>query len=275
MPWSGIVRLITPAGGAAHKGVDAFEDELLKQLEWQKENANGFNYKAYRANGPGGLAGAAASAVGDAPNVIVTDGSMATDAVLAVPGAAGIPIVQGVGGSTYTGINNVTGFSVKAKDTCINQFPLAPTQNVTVLWDDTNDPSIALKDYLVANPQGKTVTPYKLSEITPPPQTNPSKIDGSTLILTPSATFYIKRQSIAKVVEGRPTAYAIYPEREYKKEHSMASRDRVQVYGHLVPFTFRKAALLVDKILRGVITLGGGLPAMEEAEPDRGPSPPP
>jgi hypothetical protein len=260
-----LVRLVTPAApGDAHQGIDEFEDELMNEL--------GLNmvatYQPYRAGGAGGLADAANAAVNDAPvpTVIVTDGSMATDSVQAAIALLlnPIPIVQAVGGADYSGINYITGFYINAQSTCVDQLNSTTTQIVSILWDSSDTRSLAIKNYLDAHhPAGKILTWVSLAQL----YRSPSIIDNSTFMLIPNANFYSKRQAIAKAVESRSVP-AIYHEREYRNEHPQASRARINVHGHHVPFTFRQAAQLTGKILQGMLAVGT-LPQMKEAQKDR------
>lgn len=262
-----VVRLVTPAAtGVTHKGVDAFENQLLRQLDWDGET--GFDFAQIRATGgTAGLAAAANAAVIAAPNLIITDGSMATDAVRTRLGAATTPIIQAVGGSRYTGIPNVTGFYIDALGTCIDHLGVITTPNVSILYDATNLPSVDVHNYLVANtPAGKTLIFVTLAALI----ATPNVIDNSTFMLVPNAEFYNRRADIANAVHSRPGVPAIYPEREYKKAHPNASKGRVIVRGHHVPFAFRQAAHLADKILRGEVSVAAGtLPPMQEAEKDK------
>jgi hypothetical protein len=258
-----LVRLVTPAApGDAHKGIDEFEDELMNEL--------GLNmvatYQPYRAGGAGGLVDAANAAVNDAPvpTVIVTDGSMATDAVHAAVALLlnPIPVVQAVGGADYPGINYITGFYIDAQGTCVEQLNSTTTQVVSILWDSSDTRSSAIKTYLDAHPAGKILNWVSLAQLA----RSPSIIDNSTFMLIPNANFYNRRHAIAKAVESRGVP-AIYHEREYRNEHPQASRAHINVHGHHVPFTFRQAAQLTGKILHGMAV--GALPAMNKAQKDR------
>jgi hypothetical protein len=246
-------------------GIDAFEKHLRTDLGWDKEA--GFTYHAYRAGGPGGLDHSADKAVHDLPkpDIIVTAGSMATDLVRGYAGVGStIAIIQSVGGTRYTGITNVTGFYIDAQKTCIDQLAAIATPNVSILWDNSNDPSVPIQAYLSTHPAGKALTFLTLAQLTG----TPSLIDGSTFMLIPNENFYSSRHAIANAVESRGV-HAVYPEREYRLEYSVANRGLVTVHGHQVPFTYIQTAQLADKILRGVFSVGAGtLPPMKEAEKD-------
>jgi hypothetical protein len=282
-----VVNLVTPAAAAdSHTAIDAFINELHNILGWA--------YTPFWAvGGTAGVAAAAYNAVHDptmldplvTPKVIVTSGSMATEnvrtevaAVVAGGGpaagaAANIAIVQGVGGTDYGSMyNNVTGYQINAQQTCAQQLGTTPAgSTVSILYDNTNDPSVPIHDYLAANAAGRTLHFYSVAQLT----ANPALIDNSTFMLIPNAGFYNARTIIAPLVDGRLSVLAhnvraVYPEREYKNAHPNTSWGRIKVYGHLVAFTYRKAAHLTDKILRGKYSVSAGtLPAMEEADKDQ------
>jgi hypothetical protein len=280
-----IVTLATPADAAAsHTVIDAFADEFKKVL--------GLPYTPYfAAGGNAGLPAAARAAVHDVtmlnpavtPKVIVTDGSMATDhvrgevaAVVAAGGpvgaaAANIAIVQAMGAIDYGVTNNVTGFHNNTLQTCIEQLAeIATGATVSILYDDTNASSVSIQAYLAAHPAGKNLRFYTVAQLT----ANPTLIDNSTVMLIPAPTLYNARAAIKTLVHGRLSVpgrnvYAVYPEREYKNAHPMRSRHRIKVHGHLAAFTFRKAAHLAERILRGRYSVAArNLPAMQEAEQD-------
>jgi hypothetical protein len=279
-----IVRLVSPAARTdPHTGTDAFEDELQNVLGWRAALDPTFDYTPCWVGGGLNsyptLTDAAQAAVGAAPNVIVTSGSMATDlvrtavaVVVAAGGAAGaqaatIAIVQGVGGSRFTD-PNITGFFIDSLATCVEQLAAITDPTACILYDATNAPSVPIHDYLMANSAGKALVWLALP-------LNPALIvDNSTFMLIPSAKFYHAHAAIATAVDGRintpgANVHAVYPEREYKHGHQHARWGRIRVHGHHVQFTYRQAAHLVDKILRGKVSVAAGsLPAMQEAEKD-------
>jgi hypothetical protein len=257
-----VVRLVTPAKTAdIHRGVDQFKDQLT-DLGWPN-NA----YETYRTSNARDLAGTAHAAVtdGPAPNVIATDGSLATSLVLGEAGAANIAVVQGVGGVNFSPKpRNLTGYYINTEVTCVNQLQtILAIATATILWDGTNQ---ALHDELdgVARTAGKNNNWVTLAQLTADPTV---VVANSIFMLIPNATFYINRRAIARAVDSQ-NVYAVYPEREYRWEHPHHP-DKVKVLGHHVPFTFRRAALLTDQIFRNVVSVAAGnLPAMQEAEKD-------
>jgi hypothetical protein len=270
-----VVRLVSPAAQVdSHAGTDAFDHELQTVLGWLLDPT--FVYTQYWARGGpyAGLRAAAHAAVTDppAPDVIVTSGSMATDLVREEVAAAGavaanVAIVQGVGGSRFAN-PNITGFFIDSLATCIEQLAAITDPTACILYDNTNAPSVAIRGYLAANPAGKA-----LIWITTLPFDPALIVDNSTFMLIPNATFYNARATIVPLVHGRVqhgvNVHAVYPEREYKHGHGPAFWGRIRVHGHAVQFTYRQAAHLVDKILRGrVSVVAGTLPAMQEAEKD-------
>lgn len=199
-----------------------------------------------------------------APDIIITCGSMATDLVRGNAAATNIAIIQAVGGTQYMGIRNVTGFYIDTLQTCIDQLGAIPTNNVSIMWDSSNDPSGPIQTYLHDNPAGHAITFLTLHDLI----TTPGMIDNSTFMLIPNEDFYKKRNQITTKVlhQGVP---AVYPEREYRQEYPPASRGNVTVLGHQVPFTYIQTAQLADKILRGLYSVGAGtLPVMLEADKD-------
>ena len=268
-----IVRLVTAAPAAAghHKVITAFENFLLDELEWRGEIGSGFEWTPYfAAGGVPGLPAAAQQAVTDAPRggatpaptVIVTDGSRATDLVRNQPGADAIAIVQAVGGASLDG-PNTTGFYIDTVQTCLDQLA-AIAGNVSILYDPLSNPPESDAHDALAAAGGARVQFWTWAQLT----ANPRCIDNTTFMLIPNGGFYNNRRDIAHLVEGRGVP-AVYPEREYKKEHPTASRGRITVHGHHVPFTFIQAAQLTDKILRGEISVTARtLPQMQLADQD-------
>jgi hypothetical protein len=279
-----IVRFLTPAKATdSHTGLDAFADEI------QNGAGLGYPYQPYYANSNTNLGPTATAAVTDqpmldptvTPKVIVTGGSMATEAVrtavktvVDAGGPAGdiaktIAIVQGVGGTYYdnTTYNNITGFHISVRQTCIDQLhAIAAGAKVSVLYDSSDDTSRPVHDYLQTHPDGKHLTFYSKGDLV----ANPARIDQGTFMLIPNADFYNDRTTIVSLVEGRfntpgTNVYAVYPEHEYKDLHVAGNKDRVTVRGHHVPHTYRKAARLTGRIWRREVSVGT-LPQMVEAE---------
>jgi hypothetical protein len=286
-----VVNLVTPAAlRDSHTAIDAFVNEL-RILGWTCTVF--YTVPGSGNTGLAGPTGAVYLAVHDpamlnpavTPKVIVTSGSMATELVrtevanvVAAGGAAGtaaatIAIVQGVGGNDYGSMyDNVTGFQINVQQTSAQQLGTTPAGGtVSILYDATDDTSVPVYNYLTTNPAGRHLNFYSLAQLT----ANPAIIDNSTFMLIPNAGFYNARIAITRLVDSRLSVpannvRAVYPEREYKNAHRRRNWGRIRVYGHLVAFTYRKAAHLTDKILRRKFSVTAGtLPPMEVAEKDQ------
>jgi hypothetical protein len=237
------VRLVSPAASTdAHAGTDAFEHELQTVLRWPLDPT--FSYTPYWV----GVGANSYATLGAAANAAVTD-------------------LPALGGSRFDQ-PNITGFFIDSLATCIEQLAAITDPTACILYDNTNTPSVPIYNYLVANPAGKALVwlawPFAPAAI----------VDNSTFMMIPNARFYNARAAIVPVVHGRITGglnvHAVYPEREYKHGHAYAVWGRVRVHGHHVQLTYRQAAHLADKILRGRASVAAGtLPAMQEAEKDQ------
>jgi ABC transporter substrate binding protein len=268
------VRVVTPAAESdKHKSLDAFENELFNQLDWQGK----LDYKVYWSNNDNTqLDGNALNAKNDAPDVIVASGSMAAE--LLQGRTTTIPVIQAIGGRIPTNLvdtanRNLTGFHIDAQTTCRDQLDqllaLMPAGVVTILWDPTNQPvSTDIKNYITTNYAAQIAAGRINFFAAADPSVLPKYTDLSDrFMLIPSAMFYNNCQLIARAVE-RKAIPARYPEREYKKAHiNKAGR---KVYGHSVPMTYRRVARYVDRILDGEIAIGS-LPVFDEAARDRDP----
>lgn len=266
-----IVHVVTP-GKAVSKGINALQNELEDALGWG--GVGGWNFTVYSVVDTGlPLATCASNAVGGNPDVIVTCGTMATNAVL--PLTTTIPIIQGLGGAlpTRSLTNpqfNVTGFVIDAQQISQAHFAKLATNHatVTVLYDGTNAPSndayTALQAYKNAYFPGVTINPININNQYPitPNQLNNIQV---SFMLIPNANFHHlqNRRVIAQAVGAIP---AIYPEREYKKEH--ANKRGIMVHGHNVAATYRLAGSYADSILDGTMN-ASSLPPFKEAVTDK------
>jgi hypothetical protein len=102
---------------------------------------------------------------------------MATDLVRGNAAATNIAIIQAVGGTQHMGIRNVTGFYIDTLQTCIDQLGAIPTNNVSIMWDSSNDPSGPIQTYLHDNPAGHAITFLTLHDLI----TTPGMIDNTAL----------------------------------------------------------------------------------------------
>jgi hypothetical protein len=279
------VCLVTPAqpSDKVHKSLEAFEDELHKNLGWKWLIDFEVYWGSYNL---AHLTTAATTAVADANDVvnagqraaIVTAGVVATNIVLGLEPA--IPIIQAVGGAAPTvpsGQTNATGFYINALATAQAQMGKLVTDPVVVLYDNTPDtaavknPSNYIWGQLVgARPTLRPLTAQKPADLK---SLDPTKLTGANgFMLLPNAMFYNHCDDIAKYVDGKTATNGAalpiyYPEREYKKAHS--NINGVKVLGHNVPLTYRMAARYVDRILDGTLTVGAAAwPSFGEALPD-------
>ncbi|MGB8489163.1 MAG: hypothetical protein WCD67_23080 [Xanthobacteraceae bacterium] len=250
-----VVRLVTPTLRNT-KSIAAFEDELLIYFGWQ--NVADFDYDVYSArNNNGRLKAQAKNAFDDSPTVIVTCGSQAT--LFAMGFTTTIPIIQAAGGQAPSA-PNVTGFTINAESTALDHLNTMTATAITVLYDDTNPPSVAVFNKLNANvPMGKTLKPLKISD---PKKFGPQPaMDGFMVI--PNAMYYSHSAAIAAMVDGNANEI-YYPEREYKNAHR--KKNNVSVHGHHIQNTFRQAAGYVNRILLGATI--AQLPSFDNAVND-------
>lgn len=264
------LRLLTPvAEEDPHPGIDAFTDEILDKLDWRDE----LDYwpPLWSNNDDQTLQNNATAAKGANADVLVADGSRATDLLL--QGNPNIPVIQAVGGKNYNDPGpapaNLTGFHIDALATAKQQLASLPTQRVTVLYDHYNPPSQPLYDDLatwnnLAGPH-KNLIPLDIHDLD---TFAANQIDGSFMLI-PNAMFFNNAAIIAREVRtnlrNHGNAHAVYPEREYKKAHGHGKKQRAHVIGHHITFTFRQAAHLANKIL-----LAQPVPAFGEADTDIG-----
>jgi ABC-type uncharacterized transport system substrate-binding protein len=262
-----MVRVVTPGSVYdRHPSIDAFEDELLNRLGWAirgiDENVYWANYniKQLKIN--------AKAAVNEKPDVIIASGSMAATILQSL--TTKIPIIQALGGCIpHNKKKNLTGFQITEEKTAQEQLDMLTTKKVTVLYDPTNEPFLD-KTYEKLEKQaikaGKTLFPQKVSS---PADLKQIQIeDGSSFMLLPNAMYYNHCADIAKIVE-RKRVPAVYPEREYLL-YTHPLQKGVRVHGHHVPIAYRHTAILVDNILRQILskTFKMKLPDFQEAPRD-------
>lgn len=254
-----MVRVVTPST-ANSTGINAVHDELVNGFNWI--NLDWYVWSAVDLGIP--LSTCAQNAVGQNPDVIVTAGTMATNAVAPLTDA--IPIIQAIGGTLPTNPKtNVTGFIIDAKQISQMHFAklAANHTTVTVLYDPNNAPSqdafLALTAYKTTYFPGVQINPININQL--------NNIQVSFMLI-PNATYHLRanRHAIAHAV-AQAAVPAIYPEREFKKEHPN-NRTGIMVYGHNVPATYRVAASYVDSILDGTVNVSN-LPALKEAVIDK------
>jgi hypothetical protein len=256
-----MVRVVTPSKGNS-KGINALQNELENGFGWG--TVAGWSFHVYSVVDSGQtLATCAANAVNDHPDAIVTSGTMATNAVIAQTNT--IPIIQAVGGGLPASPQmNVTGFLIDAKQISQRHFAKLAANHamVTVLYDNTNTPSsdayAALQAYKNTYFPGVQINPINIAQL--------ATIQGSFMLI-PNASFHLlqNRHAIATAVMAVGVT-AIYPEREYKKEHN--NQAGIMVHGHNVAATYRLAGSYVDSILSGTMN-ASSLPPFKEAVADK------
>jgi hypothetical protein len=255
------VRVVTPSKNNS-KGISALQNELENGFGWG--TVAGWSFHVYSVVDDGvPLATCAANAVNDNPDAIVTSGTMATNAV--IPLTNTIPIIQAVGGALPSNPKmNVTGFLIDAQQITQRHFAKLAANHaaVTVLYDDTNSPSHdafqALQAYKNVYFSGVNLRPISFAQL--------NTIQGSFMLI-PNASFHQQqtRHAIVQAVMAAGVP-AIYPEREYKKEHN--NQAGIMVHGHNVPATYRLAGSYVDSILSGTMN-ASSLPPFKEAVADK------
>jgi hypothetical protein len=269
------VRVVTPTDPGT-QSIIAFERELTSKGWIIAGPGQNIDYKVYPASDTNSnLQGCAQQACQDAQAainnhlraVLVACGSMA--AALLQEKTSTIPIIQTLGGEVpHNRQSNMTGFTKDAEQVARHHLDklLGAGKAVTVLFDDTNDPSRYIYNNLVAiypNPPNN-VTWLAISDpskfATPPALT-----DGFMLIS--NAMYYNHIPAIVGMVDGKKVGgnpiEIYYPEKEFKDAHGVTTG--VHVHGHKVKRTFIKAADLVNKILTNVVFISN-LPDFEEAE---------
>jgi hypothetical protein len=268
-----VVRLVTPTdpGDARHSSLDAFEHELKTVLRWDNTKAD---YKPYYGRyNQGTLTTVAQTAVDEAQAaidageraVIVAAGTMATTILQGKTPT--IPIIQAAGGRIPAAQNNVTGFHIDALGVAQYHLDNVNSQNVTILFDDTNDPSNpSLWVYNHLQAKGKNITPLPIKFSNPNGlKTLPVGSRKTSFMLIPNAMYYNHLDDIRAYVDGN-VASIYYPEREYKKAHTNIVG--VKLHGHNIQLTYRWAANYVESILNGSVAVPK-LPPFREAIPDQ------
>ena len=252
------VRLVTPTRRNT-TGILAFEDELLNHFGWGDD----IDYDVYAAH-DGNLAklqNKVTDAVGDNPNVIVSDGLMTTG--LLRTATATIPVIQAAGGDAPPPAANITGFVLNSLATANNHLTKFAAQTVvTVLYNDWNTTSVNVFNNLT-RPANVTIVGLPVHD--PADLVRPAgAIDGFMVI--PDAMFYRYHRKVVAMVEHKANKVC-YPERQFKDAHE--DKSKAKVYGRHVPATFRLAAGYVNRILNGatIAQLGPFKDAIEDNDP--------
>jgi len=194
--------------------------------------------------------------------VLVACGSMA--AAFLQERTKKIPIVQALGGEVpHNRESNMTGFIKDAEQVARHHIDklLKAGKSVTVLFDDTNDPSRYIFNNLAPiypSPANK-VTWLSISD---PSKFGTSSVSTEGFTLISNAMYYNNIPAIVRMVDGK-SIEIYYPEKEFRDAHS--DKTGVHVHGHKVKGAFKKAAGLVSDILNGAKSIRN-LPDFAEAE---------
>jgi hypothetical protein len=197
------------------------------------------------------------------PDLFVAAGTMA--ATLLQNGTTTVPIIQAAGAKIPDNAkSNMTGFYLDGLAVAQYHVDNLAEQDITVLYDNTNDPSNYIRTNL--NPNGKTLTDLVI--------TSPGGLTGEDgtkfkkgFMLIPNAMYFHHAPDVAKMVERHGSVNKIYyPEVEFKNAHTPVWKNKANVYGHNIPATFTAAADLAYAILTGTYA-GQPLPQFSVAIP--------
>jgi hypothetical protein len=254
-----IVRVVTPTDPQTDT-ITAFQNELMNKVN----NWASVDYHVYSANDQNSnLDTAVGLALGDSPDAILACGSMAAGKLQAATSSRPIIMV-----GAYTPANpqsNLTGFiihTIGGKSVAQHQLDqLAKTvQQITVLYDVTNDPSKQIfKD--LKDPQHK-IQPLVISN---PGQFATHTVATDGFMLIPNAMYFSHRAGVLGMVDNDNVKSIYFPEREYKQVASAKTQGKSRVHGHDLPATFRDAADIVASILNNP---GQPLPPRKEGRKD-------
>jgi hypothetical protein len=199
--------------------------------------------------------------------VLVACGSMAS--ALLQGQTTTIPIIQALGGEVpHNRESNMTGFIKNAEQIARHHIDklLDAGKSVTVLFDDTNDPSRYIFNNLapIYHSPSNDVTWLAISD---PSKFGTSSVSTDVFTLISNAMYYNNIRAIVRMVDGKKVGgnpiEIYYPEKEFRDAHNDPTG--VHVHGHKVKGAFKKAAGLVSDILNGGKSVRN-LPDFEEAE---------
>jgi len=238
------VRVVTPTDPQTDT-IKAFKTELMAKV---KNSAN-LDYRVYSAaDDNGNLDAVVQYAVDDKPDAILACGTMAAAKLQDKP----LKIVMVGGGPPPNLQPTVTGFTIDTVNGVavaqhhLDQLTAAPNvQKITVLYDDTNDPSRVIF-HALDDSQGK----IEALPISDPGAFRAKNIATEGFMLIPNAMYYSHRKHIIGMLDNSNSVKAIYfPEREYKDKSSTQTKAKASVFGHDLPATFKDAADIVASIL--------------------------
>jgi putative tryptophan/tyrosine transport system substrate-binding protein len=258
------VGILTPVESDMTPGFSAFRMGL-RDLSYVEGESIFLDFRFARGHADA-LPGLAAELVNIPVDVIVADGTTAaraavnlTRSIPIVQAAGGDPVAAGIATSFARPGGNFTGFSIRSDELAGKRLELLRRafpnlKRVTVLLDPT---SVVTQPVLRATEKAAASLDILLALL---PAGNPEILkalgpghfagsDG--LVVLPSAMFWHHRASVLALAAAARVP-GIYPEREYADEGGLMA------YGPNIPDTFRRAAVYVDRILRGART--GDLP---------------
>jgi len=236
-----IVRVVTPTDPQTDT-IKAFQAELVAKV------AGSIDYRVYSAaDDNDNLDDVVKYAVSDSPAAILACGSMAAKKLQ--DQTTSIPIVQVGGLRPANAQSNLTGFTINTiGGKVVSQHHLdklaAARQKITVLYDDSNEPSHAIFTNL-QDPQ-KKVSPLNIGD---PADFATYTVATDGFMLIPNAMYFKHRKHIVAMLDNDNVKAVYFPEREYKMESSAATQGKARIHGHDLPATFRAAADIVAAIL--------------------------
>jgi putative ABC transport system substrate-binding protein len=191
-------------------------------------------------------------------DIIVTDGGgvveIAHDATRTIPIVGGVgpdPVKAGLAASLAHPGGNVTGFTgfgveLSAKRLQLLKEAFPAISRIAALWNPTDPVAILRATEEAAGTLGLQLHTIEV----PTPDQIPARFETTTaagaeaLIVLPDAMFWNQRVQIVTLA-AQHRMPVIYPEREYADEGGLLA------YGQNVPDNWRRAAIYVDKILKG------------------------
>jgi hypothetical protein len=241
------VRVVTPTDPQT-KTITTFFIQLTTADGWSS-----LDYRVYSAGDDNiNLALAASYAVDDEPDVIFACGLHAAKKCVRL--TTEYPIVFVGGAAPRNPPSNLTGLTIEGNTIADYALQHLGTASITVLYDNSNDPSNDTYAYLRTRPNADKITPLQISD---PGAFAESTVTTTGFMLIPNAMYYKHRRHIVKMVDRSTTLTAVYyPEPEYKNlstKQAMAT-----VYGYDILATFTDAADIVSGILGGQYSVSAG-----------------
>jgi hypothetical protein len=188
------------------------------------------------------------------------------------------PIIQVVGGDPVPNNTYITGYHINAHKVGFDQVDkihgkwAATITQITVLMDYTSNTAAEAFNGIVMGVKnlnatyGLTVQVRKPVLVSTPAEVHALRAANPVvgcLMLTPSGMFYdtAVKQDIVWLVENA-NAKAIYPEHEFRDEHSPVYKNNTRVWGHHINKTYNRVDL-ANALLKGLPTPGQEAPDMD------------